>query len=129
MKRISKLFYILALLVGFAMPMVSLAGSVSAVDVFQVCNNGGSSTDVCKDARASSGNPITKALKTVISILALIIGIVSVVMLVIGGLKFVTSQGDPSSTKSARNTVIYALAGLVVAGLAQTIVVFVLSKL
>jgi hypothetical protein len=50
-------------------------------------------------------------------------------MLVIGGMKLIASQGDPSNVKNGRDTIIYSLVGLAAAALAQVIVVFVLNKL
>lgn len=51
--------------------------------------------------------------------------IVAVVFVVIGGIKFVTSQGEPEDVKSARNTVLNALIGLVITLIAVPVVVFI----
>src|SRR5260370_35470729 len=56
------------------------------------------------------------------------IGVVSVVMVVIGGLQFVLAQGDPQAVARARMTIIYAVIGLAVAVSAEVIVAFVLNK-
>ena len=58
-----------------------------------------------------------------------IIGAVSVVMLIIGGIRYTTSQGDSSAVTSAKNTILYAVIGLVVAILAYAIVNFVVDRL
>jgi hypothetical protein len=50
-------------------------------------------------------------------------------MIIIGGLKYVTSNGDSNSISSAKNTIIYALIGIVVVAIAQSVVRFVLGKL
>ncbi len=68
---------------------------------------------------------ITKIVKAI----AYISGSLAVIMIIIAGLRFIFSNGNPESTAAARNTAIYALVGLVVAVSAQLIVVFVLSKL
>lgn len=132
-----KKIYTLLILVGLLSPMLATAGPVYAVDVFQSCGaNGGTNTgagaggtDVCKDAQAQSGNPFLSTMKTVISIMALLVGVAAILSLIVGGIKFITAQGDASAVKSARDTVVYSLVGIVVAALAQAIVVFVLSKL
>lgn len=64
---------------------------------------------------------------TVIDILSLIIGIVAVIMIIVGGLKYVLSSGDPSNITSAKNTIIYAIVGLVIVAFAQAIVAFALD--
>jgi hypothetical protein len=64
----------------------------------------------------------------VVNVLSIIIGVVSVIMIMVAGFRFVTSNGDSNSVASARSTVIYAIVGLVVTALAQIIVWFVLHK-
>ena len=85
------------------------------------------STSGCTDT-TDSENKVSSTLGTVIGILSLIVGVVSVIMLVIGGMRFVTSNGDGSSTAAARNTIIYAVVGIIIAALAQFIVKFVVGK-
>ncbi|MBX4197631.1 pilin [Candidatus Saccharibacteria bacterium] len=55
-------------------------------------------------------------------------GVIAVIMIIVGGFRYITSGGNPESTKSARNTILYAIIGLVVVALAQIIVRFVLSS-
>jgi ABC-type Fe3+ transport system permease subunit len=64
----------------------------------------------------------------VINILSLVGGALAVIMLIYGGLRYVISAGSPEATKSARNTIIYALVGLVIIAAAQVVVQFVLVK-
>jgi cytochrome bd-type quinol oxidase subunit 2 len=75
-----------------------------------------------------SGDKLTTIIKTVINILSVIVGVVAVVMIIFGGLKYITSGGDSSNVSSAKNTIIYAIVGLVIVALAQFIVRFVLDK-
>lgn len=83
------------------------------------------STGACSSQAASTVN---KLIKTALNILSFIIAVAAVIMIMVGGFKFVTSQGESSNIASARNTIIYAIIGLVVAALAQIIVRFVLTK-
>lgn len=71
----------------------------------------------------------TNVIQTLLSIALGIIGAVSVLIMVIGGIKYVLSQGDPQATARAKNTVIYALIGLIVVILAQSIVSLVVHLL
>jgi len=56
-------------------------------------------------------------------------GTISVLMIIYGALKFVVSGGDAAGIKTARDTIMYALIGLVVAMVAQGVVTFVLKAL
>jgi len=71
---------------------------------------------------------VNDTISTVINLLSFLVGVISVIMIIIGGIRFVTSQGNAQSSSSARNTVIFAVVGLVVAVFAQLIVKFVLGK-
>ena len=50
-------------------------------------------------------------------------------MIIVGGFRYITSGGNDTSVTSAKNTILYAIIGLVVVALAQLIVRFTLSKL
>lgn len=67
-------------------------------------------------------------LTTVINVIVAVVGFLAVVMIVLGGISFVTSQGDTAKVAKARNTILYGVVGLVVALLAFAIVNFVLSN-
>lgn len=67
-------------------------------------------------------------IKNVIDIVSLIVGVAAVVMIIIGGLRYVTSNGDSGQVGNAKNTILYAVVGLVVVALAQVIVKFVVAK-
>ncbi len=75
----------------------------------------------------SNNNDLMGILTTIINVIVGVIGFVAVVMIVVGGIGFVTSQGDTSKVAKARNTILYGVVGLVVALLAFAIVNFVLS--
>lgn len=114
--------------------MISLVGShVSAVDVFPGCADNKSAvskTDICTNVNnASTENPIIGAIKLTITILSIIVGIAAVIMIIIAGLSFITANGDPQAIAKARGSIIYALVGIVIVALAQTLVAFVLNRL
>jgi hypothetical protein len=67
--------------------------------------------------------------KTITNILLFIIGAISVIMLIIGGIRYVVSGGDQNAVQGAKNTILYAIVGIVVAFLAYAVVNFVLSSL
>lgn len=71
----------------------------------------------------------TNLLESIINILLFIIGAIAVIMIIIGGIKYTTSNGDQAQVTSAKNTILYAIVGLVVAIMAYAIVNFVVDKL
>jgi len=77
---------------------------------------------------SNSETQVMDLVADVINILSLVIGIAGVIMVIVGGFKYVISQGDSNSINSAKNTILYALVGLVVAAMAQVIVRFVLNR-
>ena len=64
----------------------------------------------------------------VINIFSVIVGVVAVIMIIVGGFRYITSGGDSGNVTSAKNTILYAIVGLIIVALAQFIVKFVLSK-
>jgi len=73
-------------------------------------------------------NTADHLVRTVINILTAVVGILAVIMIIFAGFRYVTSGGSDDAIKSAKNTIIYAIIGLVVVALAQIIVHFVLNK-
>lgn len=67
-------------------------------------------------------------IKQIVNVLLYILGAVAVLMIVIGGMRYTLSGGDAGSIKSAKDTILYASVGLVVAILAFAIVDFVLGS-
>lgn len=67
--------------------------------------------------------------KPIINTLLVIAGIVAVIVIIVGGISYTISAGDPAKVKKAKDTVLYAVIGLVVAILAFSIVNFVLDRL
>ncbi len=66
---------------------------------------------------------------TIINVLIGLIGTVAVIMLIIGGLRYVLSAGEEKNTKAAKDTILFAIIGIVVAILAFAIVNFVIGQL
>lgn len=123
-KILNKLTISMALLGAFSMPLVPAVAFAAPKD------------DVCEGVRltggdcdpGAAGTSVERIIKTVINLLSLIVGVVAVIMIIIGGLKYITSSGDSNNVSSAKNTILYAVIGLVVVVLAQVIVRFVLDK-
>ncbi|MEO5627553.1 MAG: pilin [Candidatus Saccharimonadales bacterium] len=71
---------------------------------------------------------VNSTLTLVINIFSLVVGVAAVIMIIVGGLRYIISGGDSGNVTSAKNTILYAIIGLVVVALAQFIVKFVLTK-
>lgn len=110
--------------VATAAPSLGYVGATTSSKQ-TICKGAGLSGAECDGSGSSS---IESLLKNVIQLLSVIVGIAGIVMVIVSGLKYVTSGGDASKVSSAKSTLIYALIGLVVAALAQVMVRFVLSK-
>lgn len=66
--------------------------------------------------------------RTITNVLLFLIGAISVIMLIIGGIRYVVSGGDSTAVQNAKNTILYAIVGVVVAILAYAVVNFVVSS-
>ena len=66
--------------------------------------------------------------KTITNVMLFLIGAVSVIMLIIGGLRYVVSGGDSTAVQNAKNTILYAIVGIIVAILAYAVVNFVIGS-
>ncbi|HET7630577.1 MAG TPA: pilin [Candidatus Saccharimonadales bacterium] len=123
----------LGLLIGslICLPLlVAAPAGALASPLNDVCKTrGAGNTAVCQSNQKSDKNSLSNILHTVINVLLVVAGLVAVLFIIIGGLRYVFSAGDASATKSAKDTIIYAIIGLILAVLAYGIVNFVVSRL
>lgn len=94
----------------------------------QACNGVALQASGANCNAKTNGKTLSDILAQALNILSIAVGIVAVLMIIVGGLRFVMSGGDSNNTTSARNTVLYAIVGLVIVFLAQIIVKFVLRR-
>lgn len=131
---------LLSLLILLAFIPLRAVSAIGPLD--DVCANAGSSTNkdasptspaVCTENASNTGqDPLTGTggiLLRAGNILAVITGMASVIILILGSIKYIISGGDANAIESAKNTIVYALIGLIVAVLARSIIVFVINKL
>jgi len=62
-----------------------------------------------------------------VNIISIIVGVVAIIMIIYGGFKYITSGGESNNVSAAKNTLIYAIIGLIIVALAQVIVHWVLD--
>jgi hypothetical protein len=121
-KRFKQLILGFALVMGVGMLFAPApAFAQSAID--DACANDPNST-LCKNQDQEIGPVIT----TVINVLLFIVGIISVIMIIVGGIMYSTSAGDSGTVTKAKNTVLFAVVGLVIAFLAFAIVNWVIAR-
>jgi cytochrome bd-type quinol oxidase subunit 2 len=131
-KNLRKTFATLAASLSIALVPVLAPVAVYAADTpnIEESLSCGSNLKVSPDGcEVSSGtNEIQSIVTGIVNIFSIVVGIVAVIMIIVGGFKYITSGGDSGNITSAKNTIIYAIIGLVVVALAQFIVQFVLDK-
>lgn len=94
------------------------------------CQQGAQDSSVCQDT--NDNNPLVGpdgVITRVTQLLITGVAAVSVIMIIIGGFKYVVASGDSNNIQSAKNTILFAVIGLVIALVAQAIVLFVLRKI
>lgn len=127
-KSLQSLLFVPALALGVSavVPMVQSATVEAQSTSLQEIRKGADETGQGTD---DGGKSVGEMLKTVTNTLLFIIGAVSVIMIIFGGFKYVTSGGDSAGVTSAKNTILYSVIGLVVAALAYVIIDFVIDNL
>jgi hypothetical protein len=143
---IKKGFSMIQKLKSFSLPVIMLltflAPSLVPISVYAAggCTSGiannvssgatsaaGGGTIDCSSTNVDS-NSIGTLAANVVKIFSIIVGAVSVIMIIYGGFRYITSGGDSGRVGNAKNTLIYAIIGLLIVALAQLIVHFVLNQ-
>lgn len=128
LKKIKQSLLVAALAVTLLTPAVAFAGSPRQ----QACEGAGgtwSGADggTCTNTAAQGGN-LMSIVTTIINTLFFVAGIVAVIMIIIGGFRYITAQGDSGQLTTAKNTILYSVVGLVIVIASFAIVNFVLDQ-
>lgn len=125
--NIKSLVAVLALTFAFSFAPVVTAGAIGINDGANSAK--GSDQAEClvdtADSACTSGDPI---FQTITNVMLFLIGAIAVIMLIIGGIRYTVSGGDQAAVKSAKDTILYAVVGIIVAILAYAIVNFVIGS-
>lgn len=123
-------FAAMAVMVASVMSTILGATPVYASAKSDVCSGVGLTSSNGTDAgcQVTSGPDANSVVSTVVNILSIVVGILAVIFIIIGGIKYITSSGEANNITSAKNTIMYAIVGLVIVALAQVIVRFVLHR-
>lgn len=88
---------------------------------------GTQNASTCSDSSGVDNGSITTLASKIVNIFSIIVGAVSIIMIIFGGFRYITSGGQSDKVGNAKNTLIYAIIGLIIVALAQLIVHFVLN--
>lgn len=124
MKKFKLLALSLVVISSFGLSIFATTGA-DAINVYKNDCTGGD-TSLCG---ATGTAKVNNTFKTITTVMLTILGAVSVIMIMIGGIMYTISNGDPGKTKKAKDTVLYSVIGLVVALLAYGVVQFVVGRI
>ena len=118
----------LLIISAFAVAAALLAPSPVALAsdsvIGDACKNNNSV--ICRQSE-NAESKTNKFIQNIVNVLLFVLGIIAVIMIIVGGIRYTTSNGDQNQLTSAKNTILYAVVGLVIALLAYAIVNFVVG--
>jgi uncharacterized membrane protein len=117
-------------LTGAAAAITIFAGRVMALDISNIDNPAAAGAEVAR----ANGMPaelvgVNGVFTKITNTILYAVGIISVIMLIYGGLRYVISGGDSKKVTDAKNTIMYAIIGLIIAILSYAIVNFVINAI
>lgn len=119
------------LVAGLAIALIGVGAPVMATEKAQVvcpANSPSNANKLVSDiSQCGLKDTLMPTLQVVINVVIGVIGFVTVAMIVLGGVQYTTSAGDASKVKTAKNTIMYGIVGLIIALLAYAIVNFVMT--
>lgn len=128
----NNLLLILAAITLVFASSLALTGTAFAAETIEENLRCGSnfdfSLDGCDTTVDQGTTDVGELVRDVINIFSIVVGAVAVIMIIVGGFKYITSGGDSSNIGSAKNTILYAIVGLIIVAIAQAVVQFVLSE-
>jgi hypothetical protein len=138
MKRITKVILTLALLTGSitvsGFEPVHAQSALTAVPSSLTMVADTSKQDACAGLKQVSGTgcgagqgKIGTVAQGIVAIISVVAGAIAVIMIMVSGIRYMTSGGDSSKVSAAKTALIYALIGLAIVGLTQVLIHFVLS--
>ncbi len=118
---------------AFAVGVGLFAGAVPVYAVFDQGLQDGANAAQGKDQQGDASSLFGEGgqggiFRTITNVMLFVIGAISVIMLIVGGIRYVVSGGDSTKVQDAKNTILYAIVGVVVAILAFAVVNFVIQS-
>lgn len=134
MKNRVKLLAVSLLVATGGMFLTPSALSAAVLPFDGACSSSAAANEspICKDKNNNSPdlNPFSGSggvLMRATKLLIFVVGAASILIIIFGGIKYITSDGDSNSINSAKSTILYAFIGLIIALAAQGIIVFIFN--
>jgi len=124
MKR--RQFINLSTLSGFTAAIFSIITAPASLAFNRTMSEGADSARGVDQAATLFG--ATGIFTTISNVMLFIVGAISVIMVIVGGLRYVISGGNSSNITAAKNTILYAIVGLIISIMAYAIINFVLES-
>ncbi|MCX6728157.1 MAG: hypothetical protein NTV39_00085 [Candidatus Saccharibacteria bacterium] len=126
MKKVKYLILSLGMVFGLCLTVLPATVGAAIDPLGTVCSGDAAQTALCKN-KDSKKNSFSYIVGVIVNTLLFLVAAVSVVMIIIGGIYYTTSNGDASLVKKAKDTIMYSVIGLIVAIMAYAIVNFVIT--
>ncbi len=121
MSKLGKSLFFVTVITSLALIVFPVAAQITKVDS-GACSDLGISCTGSEDTTS-----FVTTIVNIVNVLLILVGIIASIYLVLGGLRYITSEGENDQTKKAKNTIVYAIIGLIVIGLSAMIVNFVVD--
>ena len=112
-----------SLLIALGLVLVPVGGTAFAIDLFPSTTCDGQDCGVVK----SGPSELSTQVQNIINMALYLIGGIAVIMIIVGGIRMATAQGDPGNVKAGRLAIIWSVVGVAVTILASAIVNFVVN--
>lgn len=121
MKRYTSILVAIGMVLGVSAAVLLPATTSLALDPGDAIGTG------VDAAGGSSATPLEDQIRSIVNVLLFVLGAIAVIVIVVGGIRYATSNGDSNQITAAKNTILYAVIGLVVALLAYAIVNWIID--
>ena len=124
MKQISKAKVLAAVM---CLAMVFTAVSPVSLPVYADSRDEAQNGAKLADGGGSAKQDLPDIITTIINVMLFIAAALAVIMIIYGGIRYITAHGDEKQVKVAKDTIVYSVAGLIIAILAYALVTFIFN--
>ncbi len=125
MKQISKAKVLAAVM---CLAMVFTAVSPVSLPVYADSRDEAQNGAKLVDGGSGSNQNLPDIITTIINVMLFIAAALAVIMIIYGGIRYITAHGDEKQVKVAKDTIVYSVAGLIIAILAYALVTFIFDR-
>ncbi len=125
MKQISKAKVLAAVM---CLAMVFTAASLVSLPVYADSRDEAQNGAKLVDGGSGSNQNLPDIITTIINVMLFIAAALAVIMIIYGGIRYITAHGDEKQVKVAKDTIVYSVAGLIIAILAYALVTFIFDR-